>query len=82
MCKTDMETTRESVLSAALALPEQDRIAIADKLWESIHGPVPADIEAAWSDEIARRLEEIDHGKVQMIPWPKVRDALRRLTGG
>jgi len=41
-------------------------------------GDAPAEegIEAAWSEEIKRRIEEIDSGKVQMIPCEEVRRRL------
>jgi putative addiction module component (TIGR02574 family) len=33
-------------------------------------------VEAAWSEEIARRIAEIDSGKVELIPWEVVRAEL------
>ena len=33
-------------------------------------------IEAAWSEEIERRLAEIDAGSVELIPWEDVRPEL------
>jgi len=34
-------------------------------------------VEAAWDAEVARRIREVDEGKVAPIPWAEVR---RRLT--
>ncbi|HEY8224399.1 MAG TPA: addiction module protein [Pyrinomonadaceae bacterium] len=34
------------------------------------------DVESAWSEEIKRRLTEIDAGKVELIPWEEVRAEL------
>jgi hypothetical protein len=34
------------------------------------------DAEAAWSEEIERRLVEIDAGTVELIPWEDVRSEL------
>jgi hypothetical protein len=34
----------------------------------------------AWSEEIKRRIEEIDSGKVRMIPFEEVRRLAARLT--
>jgi putative addiction module component (TIGR02574 family) len=34
------------------------------------------DIEAAWSEEIERRLAEIDSASVELIPWEEVRAEL------
>jgi putative addiction module component (TIGR02574 family) len=33
----------------------------------------PAAVEAAWNEEIARRIEELDSGKVETVPWEEVR---------
>jgi len=40
-----------------------------------------ADIEAAWSAEIERRLLEIDAGTVELIPWDDVRSELLGESG-
>ena len=34
------------------------------------------DVELAWSEEIKRRLAEIDAGTVELIPWEEVRAEL------
>jgi len=34
------------------------------------------DIEESWSEEIARRLADLDAGTVATIPWAKVREEL------
>ena len=34
------------------------------------------DVEAAWSEEIKRRLAEVDAGTVELIPWEDVRAEL------
>jgi putative addiction module component (TIGR02574 family) len=36
-------------------------------------------VEAAWSEEIKRRIEDIDSGKVRMIPYEEVRRRLAAL---
>jgi putative addiction module component (TIGR02574 family) len=65
------------ILKKALALPPEARAALAGSLLDSLNG-VPEDegVEAAWSEEIKRRIEEIDSGKVQMIPYEEVRRRL------
>jgi putative addiction module component (TIGR02574 family) len=40
---------------------------------ESLDEQVDEDAEAAWAKEIARRLEEVDSGKVATIPWAEAR---------
>jgi putative addiction module component (TIGR02574 family) len=65
------------ILKKALALPPEARAAIAGSLLESLNeAPADKGVEAAWSEEIRRRIEEIDSGKVQMIPYEEVRRRL------
>jgi putative addiction module component (TIGR02574 family) len=65
------------LLKKALALPSEARAALAGSLLESLDNqPVDEGVEAAWSEEIKRRIEEIDSGKVQMIPYEEVRSQL------
>jgi len=66
------------LLQEALRLPAEARAAIAGRLMESRDEPVDADAEAAWAGEIARRLEEVDSGKVTPLPWAEAR---RRILG-
>ena len=62
----------------ALALPPEARAAVAGSLLESLDDQVDEGAEAAWEAEIARRLDDLDKGKVKLIPWATVR---RRLMG-
>jgi len=67
------------LLEEALRLPPEARAAIAGRLMESLDETVDEDAEAAWAREIARRLEEVDSGKVAPIPWAEAR---RQILGG
>jgi putative addiction module component (TIGR02574 family) len=43
----------------------------------------PKAVEAAWSEEIARRIEDLDSGKAKTIPWEEVRQRISsKLTHG
>lgn len=64
------------LLKDALSLPAEARAALADSLLESLDSPIDDDAEAAWQDEIHTRLQQIDSGAVQLLPWD---DAERRL---
>ncbi len=56
------------------------RAALATSLFESLdEGPADQGVEAAWSEEVKRRIEDIDSGKVQMIPYEEVRRRLAAL---
>jgi putative addiction module component (TIGR02574 family) len=68
------------LLKKALALPPEARAALAGSLLESLDDePADEGVEAAWIEEIKRRIEEIDSGKVQMIPYEEVRRRLAAL---
>lgn len=65
-----MQPSFEEIQKLANALPEDQRIRLANSLYESVAGEEKAseaEVEAAWGDEIKRRLDEIDSGKVKMI---------------
>jgi putative addiction module component (TIGR02574 family) len=64
----------------ALALPPEARAALANSLLESLDEETADEgVEAAWSEGIKRRIEDIDSGKVQMIPYEEVRRRLAAL---
>ena len=65
------------ILLAALSLPEEDRAMLADHLLESLTPPNQKEIDAAWADEVERRIREIDEGKVEMIDGELVMQKLR-----
>ena len=71
-----MEREAAQVLRDALALPPEVRAALVDTLISSLDQAVDAAAEGAWRDEIYRRLQQIDSGAVQLVPWE---DARRRL---
>jgi putative addiction module component (TIGR02574 family) len=71
------------VLEKALALSTQERGLIIDRLIESLDNePAEEGVEAAWSEEIKSRVEEIQSGKVEMIPGEEVDRRLARLSNG
>jgi putative addiction module component (TIGR02574 family) len=61
------------LLQEALRLPENERGELAAKLIESLDPTTEAAVEAAWSAEIQQRLQELQTGQVQPIPWPEAR---------
>jgi putative addiction module component (TIGR02574 family) len=69
---------RPELRDELLRLPADERQALADKLYESLDDEVvdPA-WEAAWSDEISRRVQEIADGKVQLVDADEMHDELR-----
>jgi putative addiction module component (TIGR02574 family) len=70
-------STFEEILSAALALPPGSRAMLADHLLESLDAPNQKEIDAAWAEEVERRIREIDEGKVETIDGELVMQELR-----
>jgi len=70
------------LLQRALALPAEARAALAGSLLESIDGTVDASAEEEWNKEIARRIEELDSGKVKPIPWEEARRQISAILHG
>lgn len=68
-----MNSDAKKLLEEVLRLPGEARAALAGSLLESLDGTIDPDAESAWSREIARRIEEIDSGKVKTIPWSEAR---------
>ncbi|MBI2369667.1 MAG: addiction module protein [Deltaproteobacteria bacterium] len=76
-----MNTEAERLLADALRLPPQARAALAAQLIESLDREVDEGAEAAWSAEIARRVEELETGRIQTVPWSEARRQILGLTG-
>ena len=70
------------LLKHALTLPDKERAELASSLIDSLDPTVDSDSEIAWQEEIARRLEEVQGGRVQTIPWDEVRRKGRALLNG
>jgi len=71
-----MSTDAESLYQAALKLPDGERFMLANRLLESVEGGRDPDYDEAWAAEIGRRIEEVENGTVEMIPWEEVRAKL------
>jgi putative addiction module component (TIGR02574 family) len=70
------------LLKKALALPAEARAALAGSLLESLDDTVDATAEEEWNQEIARRIEELDSGKVKPIPWAEARRQVSAILNG
>jgi putative addiction module component (TIGR02574 family) len=72
-----MTVTFESIEAAALELPERDRIHLAHLLVQSVAHSTP-EIEEAWLDEVERRIELQNAGKISEIDADDLYRELRR----
>lgn len=68
-----MTTTLENVYQAALALGEQDRIELADRLLSTVPPEGASQLHPAWKGELAKRAAQLDSGEVKPIPWSEVK---------
>lgn len=74
-----MIPSARKILQEALDLPEDARVDLAAALLDSVdHDPTDEDVDAAWSAESKRRLEELRPGAVKPVPWE---EAERMISG-
>jgi len=71
-----MSRNFETLFREATQLPDCDRATLAGLLIETLDPAAEPDVGAAWSEEIGRRVEQVDNGTVKTIPWNDVRDEL------
>ena len=71
-----MATSKDDLFKRALQLTEAERAELAGMLLESIEPDGDPGVEQSWLAEIERRMEQLDSGQVQAIPWDKVRTRL------
>ncbi len=70
------------LLKKVLALPAEARAALAGSLLESLEDTLDAGAEEEWNQEIARRIAELDSGKVKPIPWAEARRQISAILNG
>ncbi len=80
-----MPHTFEEVRQLAFELPEDQRILLANALWESMEikecDATDAEIEAAWGEEVERRVAEVEAGTAVTYSWEEVEADLRGIVG-
>ena len=72
-----MSREATDLLKKALTLPVSERADLAGSLIESLDDAEDESVAAAWEQEVARRMEEVDSGKVKPV---SLEEARRRLT--
>ena len=61
------------LLEEALKLSPEARAALASSLLESLDEAVDEGAEAAWAEEIGKRIRALDSGAVTPVPWSEAR---------
>ena len=72
-----MTQKSQVVLEEALKLTAHERAEVAEQLIASLEEGSDTDVELAWQEEVQRRLQQIERGEVQTIPWEEVQRRLR-----
>lgn len=72
-----MNRNATELLKKALSLPVEERADLAGSLIESLDNAEDDSVAAAWDEEIARRMAEIDSSKVKLV---SLEEAGRRLS--
>lgn len=67
------------LLKKALALSERERADLACTLMDSLDTAIEQNVEAAWQEEIRRRIEDVRSGRVSLVPWDDVCERARRV---
>ena len=62
-----MSALLEQIRGDALGLSPADRRSLIHALVDSLPAQEDSGIEAAWDDEIARRIREVEEGRVQCV---------------
>jgi putative addiction module component (TIGR02574 family) len=75
----DAMSSVEELAQKARALPREDSARLVEDLLASLHEARDPEIEAAWDEEIRRRVEEIESGKAKLIPADEVFDEIRKM---
>lgn len=70
------------LLQKALALSEQERAELASTLIDSLDPITDDNVEAAWQEEITRRIQDLRSGKAKTIPWDTVYKEARAILNG
>lgn len=70
----------KDIIAEISDLPVEHRARIADQILQSLNAPDP-EIDSAWIQEVEKRIDEYEQGKVELIPAQEVFKKLRDITG-
>jgi len=74
-----MTQDAQELLQKALTLSEGERAELAGSLISSLESTVDPDVDAAWQQEIIRRMDEIQSGAVKTTAWAEVKQKGHKL---
>ena len=75
-----MTSQVSEILEKALTLSAQERGLLIDRLVESLdNGPVEEGVEAAWGEEIKRRVDDVRSGRAETVPIERIKERLNTI---
>jgi putative addiction module component (TIGR02574 family) len=77
-----MDLTVDTVLDAALTLPNGERVELVEALIASLQPEDRPPFDESWRDVIMRRSSELESGRVTPVPWSEVKRQARGQAGG
>ena len=72
-----MSTRADTILGTALALPPDERAWLAAELIASLEEGGDDGVEAAWAEEIEKRIAEVESGEAETASWEEARARIR-----
>lgn len=73
-----MSASLEQIEEQARGLSAEERAKLAESMLESLHAPV-SEVEAAWTEEIERRVTAFDRGEISSYAAEDVFAEARRM---
>lgn len=67
---------QDEIFRAALSLPEEVRVALAEQLLASLDSAVQRDFDARWAQEAEDRIDAYDRGEIAAYPIDEVFSSL------
>ena len=75
-----MSALLSELTKRAQELPPEERAQLAQELLESVDHEADPEVQAAWDDEIVRRVAAYERGEGRLTSADEVFEAARRLT--
>lgn len=72
-----MIALNEKIVDEALSLPADMRLALIDRLLQSLNTPAQRDNDALWAEEAERRIQQVASGQAKAIPGAQVFKEIR-----
>jgi putative addiction module component (TIGR02574 family) len=77
-----MDSATEQILTAALDLPDPDRLELLEALIDSFQASDPIPFDDSWREVVQRRSAELKSGQVDGLSWSEVKRRGREAIGG